>query len=218
MLSKDGWTALQIAALAGNVKIVETLLKDPRTKINLSTDKGTALHCACRSENIYIAQMLLLNKADFRQRDCFGKLAKEVTNEPRIVSLIERYERMVEGVQRKKKIEPSMDEIREEEHEQVSTRDSTRSAEEQIVEIMQQFKPKRGPHIKFTDIDEGLNLEKLTGHLGMVRTLINSRVFVCLNPQLGLLVLYKRENHYPTKPLNLFYLKNVSKVVRKYEG
>ena len=134
VLTKDGWTALQMAALAGNVKIVEQMLKDPRTTIDLSTDKGTALHCACRSGNIYIAQMLLLNKADFRQRDCFGKLAKEVTSEPRIISLIERYERMVEGVQRKKKIELSMDEIREEEHEQVSTRESNRSTEELIVE------------------------------------------------------------------------------------
>ena len=218
VLTKDGWTALQMAALAGNVKIVEQLLKDPRTTIDLSTDKGTALHCACRSGNIYIAQMLLLNKADFRQRDCFGKLAKEVTSEPRIISLIERYERMVEGVQRKKKIELSMDEIREEEHEQVSTRESNRSTEELIVEIMQQFKPKRGPQIKFADIDEGLNLEKLTGHLGKVRTLVNQRVFVCLNPQLGLLILYKAENHYPTKPHSLLYLSNVAKVVRKYEG
>ena len=123
ILTKDGWTALHIATLSGNSEIVESLLKDPRTQIDLATDKGTALHCACYKGSIHIVKMLLLNRANFLTRDCFGKLAKEVTSDSRIVSLFERYEKMSNSPDHKEKSDLYLDEVRESDHWPVSPRE-----------------------------------------------------------------------------------------------
>ena len=56
---------------------------------------------------------------------------------------------------------------------------------------------------------------KLTGTLGVVRTLLNMRMFICLNPQLGVLVLYKKEENCPTKPHRMYDLSNMVKVLIK---
>ena len=52
LITNDGekWTPLTIAANSGFLDIVNTLIADTRTDVNLmaSEARGTALHCACR--------------------------------------------------------------------------------------------------------------------------------------------------------------------------
>ena len=70
------------------------LLDDKRMKINTvnSEDRGSALHLAAKSNYLPICQVLLLKGIDLTIRDKAGQLAKEVTTNPMIKNLIEKYE------------------------------------------------------------------------------------------------------------------------------
>lgn len=63
-------------------------------KINTvnSEDRGSALHLAAKSNYLPICQVLLLKGIDLTIRDKAGQLAKEVTTNPMIKNLIEKYE------------------------------------------------------------------------------------------------------------------------------
>ena len=44
------------------------------------------------------------------------------------------------------------------------------------------------------------------------------RMFVCLNSKLGVFVLYKKEEHYPTKPYRIYDLTILTKLTRKLDS
>lgn len=48
---KEGWTALEIAATAGVLEVVQILLADKRTVIINSSERGSALHLAAQTTN-----------------------------------------------------------------------------------------------------------------------------------------------------------------------
>jgi ankyrin repeat protein len=70
------------------------LLDDKRIKINEvnSDDRGSALHIAAKSNYLPICQVLLLKGSDLTIKDKDGLLAKQVTTNPMIKNLIEKYE------------------------------------------------------------------------------------------------------------------------------
>ena len=67
-----------------------------QTKVNLNSElHGTPLHLACKIGNLKIVQQLLINGADFSIKSAKnGKLAKDNTDNQRIVFLIEKYEKL----------------------------------------------------------------------------------------------------------------------------
>lgn len=76
--------------------LIDLILMSERTDINLmSSLHGTPLHLACRIGNLKIVQQLLINGADiFLKSLKNGKLAKDCTDNQRIVFLIEKYEKL----------------------------------------------------------------------------------------------------------------------------
>jgi ankyrin repeat protein len=70
------------------------LLEDKRLKINTvnSEERGSVLHLAAKSNYLPICQILLLNNIDLNIKDKEGLLAKQVTTNPQIKNLIEKYE------------------------------------------------------------------------------------------------------------------------------
>ena len=60
----------------------------------MSSLHGTPLHLSCKIENLKIVQQLLVNNADFTiKSQKNGKLAKNCTDNQRIIFLIEKYEK-----------------------------------------------------------------------------------------------------------------------------
>jgi ankyrin repeat protein len=57
-----------------------------------SESRGTALHIAAKSGYLPICQILLLKGVDLSIRDSNGLLAKQITSNPQIKNLIEKYE------------------------------------------------------------------------------------------------------------------------------
>ena len=87
-------SALHIAVQLKSSEVIELLLTCEKTEIDvMSPIHGTPLHLACRGGSVKIVQQLLLNNADFTLRNAKGKSVKEVTNNQRIIYLIEKYEK-----------------------------------------------------------------------------------------------------------------------------
>jgi ankyrin repeat protein len=91
---KDDWSPLEIAIQSGFFQLANILLEDKRTNINQVTSemRGSNLHLAAKSGYLPICQILLLKSVDLGIRDINGHLAKEVTSNPQIRNLIEKYE------------------------------------------------------------------------------------------------------------------------------
>ena len=91
---KDDWTPLEIAIQSGFFQLANVLLEDKRTQVNQvnSEVRGSALHLAAKSGYLPICQILLLKGVDLNIRDANGLLAKQITSNPQIKNLIEKYE------------------------------------------------------------------------------------------------------------------------------
>ncbi|CDW79366.1 protein kinase domain containing protein [Stylonychia lemnae] len=87
-------SALHIAVQMKSSDVIELLLTHDKTEIDIqSSIHGTPLHLACRGGSVKIVQQLLLNNADLSIKNNKFKTAKEVTNNQRIIYLIEKYEK-----------------------------------------------------------------------------------------------------------------------------
>lgn len=91
---KDNWSPLEIAIQSGFFQLANLLLDDKRTQVNqVNSDmRGSALHLAAKSGYLPICQILLLKNVDLSIRDSNGLLAKQVTSNPQVKNLIEKYE------------------------------------------------------------------------------------------------------------------------------
>lgn len=87
---------LHVAVSFQRNDLIDLILMSERTDINLmSSLHGTPLHLACKIGNLKIVQQLLINGADiFLKSLKNGKLAKDSTDNQRIVFLIEKYEKL----------------------------------------------------------------------------------------------------------------------------
>lgn len=91
---KDEWSPLEIAIQSGFFQLANSLLEDKRTQVNQvnSELRGSALHLAAKSGYLPVCQILLLKGVDLSIRDANGLLAKQVTSNPQVRNLIEKYE------------------------------------------------------------------------------------------------------------------------------
>ena len=87
--NKDGYTPLLLAIHKQNVKCVELLLSISDIDVNYLGPSGSALHVACKKNNMKIAS-LLLYKSDVFLLDKKGKVALEYTHDNNIKKLISK--------------------------------------------------------------------------------------------------------------------------------
>lgn len=87
---------LHVAVSFQRNDLIDLILMSEQTTINLmSSLHGTPLHLACKIGNLKIVQQLLINGADISAKSLKnGKLAKDSTDNQRIVFLIEKYEKL----------------------------------------------------------------------------------------------------------------------------
>lgn len=76
--------------------LIDLVLMSERTNVNLNSMlHGTPLHLACKIGNLKIVQQLLISGADYSMKSMKnGKIAKDSTDNQRIVFLIEKYEQL----------------------------------------------------------------------------------------------------------------------------
>lgn len=87
---------LHLAIAMDRLEMVELLMANSKTlKLNLiSKQEGTPLHLACKLGNLKIVQKLVLAGADILvQHPVTGLLARESTDNQRIIFLLEKYEK-----------------------------------------------------------------------------------------------------------------------------
>jgi serum/glucocorticoid-regulated kinase 2 len=87
--NKDGYTPLLLATHKQNIKCVELLLSIDKINVNYLGPSGSALHVACKKNNMKISS-LLLHKSDILLLDKDGKVALEYTNDNNIKKLISK--------------------------------------------------------------------------------------------------------------------------------
>jgi len=90
-------SALHIAACRMYPAIIELLLMNKRTKIDiLSPLHGTPLHLACLVGSVKIVQQLLLNGACINVVNSKNRLPRDLTTNQRILYLIDKNEKRLE--------------------------------------------------------------------------------------------------------------------------
>lgn len=93
LLTKDNQaTALHLAATKKHKPAVEALLRAREININICTQSyGTALHCACKNDDLEIASILLLAKANYNLRNGKNQLPVDLARSKKLRELLYSY-------------------------------------------------------------------------------------------------------------------------------
>lgn len=90
---QNDWVALEWACWLGHPRIVGLLLSNKKINVNYNhPQRGSCLHLAAKADHFQICQMLLMHQIDLTVTNQDGKRAKDVTQNPKIIKLIERIE------------------------------------------------------------------------------------------------------------------------------
>ena len=90
LISKDGWSPLHLCAYSGTINVLNILIQLNHINFDLSLPNiGTALHCACKQNNLEIVS-LLLSKCNPSIKDDKGILPIDLTNNECIQNLINK--------------------------------------------------------------------------------------------------------------------------------
>ena len=90
LISKDGWSPFHLCAYSGTINTLKILIQLKNINLNLSLPNiGTALHCACKQNNIEIVS-LLLSKCNPSIKDDKGLLPIDLTKNEYIQNLINK--------------------------------------------------------------------------------------------------------------------------------
>lgn len=89
-------TILHLAISLNNKEFVDFILMSSKDvdKNKFSESHGTPIHIACKTGNIQIVQKLVLSGADSSLKDKNGKLAIELTQNQKIIYLLEKYNKL----------------------------------------------------------------------------------------------------------------------------
>ncbi len=90
LLSGDGWSPLHLCAYNGQINTLNILIQLKNINFNLSLPNlGTALHCACKQNNLEIVSLLLC-KCNPSIKNSQGLLPIELTNDEHIQNIINK--------------------------------------------------------------------------------------------------------------------------------
>lgn len=90
-VSIDQYTPLQLSCMQNSIECTKLLLSNSNLQINKMTNRGTALHIACRYNNEKIVELLLDNGAHTGLEDSNGLTAILLTQKMEILELIPKY-------------------------------------------------------------------------------------------------------------------------------
>ena len=205
--NKDGFTPLLLATHKQNLKCVELLLSISNININYIGPSGTALHVACKKNNMKISSLLLF-KADLFLFDNNGKVALEYTNDINIKKLISKviykklikyndvnslsYKNILDFIKKFKNLLVEQKKV-------ISPLNLTEKYT--FLQKIRNFPPK--PPFIFGFIEKaGRKIKKYR------------KRYIEINPINGVLNRYKCKEDYPKSPNEIIKLKNISKCIK----
>ena len=205
--NKDGYTPLLLATYKQNIKCVELLLSIENIDVNFLGPSGSALHVACKKNNMKISS-LLLHKSDIFLLDKNGKVALEYTNDNNIKKLISKviYKKLMKTNDKNslsyKNITNFIDKYKNlliEQKKIISPLNLTEKYN--FLRKIRKFPPK--PPFVYGFIEKS----------GRKMKLYRKR-YVVIDPAKGVLNRYKSKEDYPKSPNEIINLKNITKCIK----
>ena len=202
--NKDGYTPLLLATYKQNLKCVELLLSINKINVNFLGPSGSALHIACKKNNMKIFS-LLLHKSDVFLLDQNGKVPLEYTHENNIKKLISKviYKKL-NSIKDKnsvayKNISSFIDKYKNLLIEPKKLISPLNLAEKyKFLERIKKFPPK--PPFVYGFIEKSGRKIK-----------VYRKRYVEIDPVKGVLNRFKAKEDYPNSPNEVIYLKNIKK-------
>ena len=205
--NKDGYTPLLLAIHKQNVKCVGLLLSIGDIDVNYLGPSGSALHVACKKDNMKMAS-LLLYKSDVFLLDKKGKVALEYTHDNNIKKLISKiiYKKLTKTIDKTslsyKKIINFIEKYKNLMIEEKKIISSLNLSEKyKFLEKISKFPPK--PPFVYGFIEKsGRKLKKYR------------KRYIEIDPIKGVLNRYKCKEDYPKSPNEILQLKDINKCIK----
>ncbi len=207
IINYEGWNALLLAVYKQNIKCVELLLAHKGIDINYNGLMGTALHIACKKNNIKITS-LLLNKADFTIKDKNNKIAIEYTHDKNIIKLLSKIvtKKIVKSDKKSDIYQKLYIFINEYKH-LLITKDIPKEILNSNYSLLKGLNniPIKPPF--------------LVGEVEKIEGFFNSRkkIYIEINPIKGLLRIFKTVKDYPNNPFEIIHLTDITQCIKADE-
>ena len=205
--NKDGYTPLLLATYKQNIKCVELLLSIENIDVNFLGPSGSALHVACKKNNMKISS-LLLHKSDIFLLDKNGKVALEYTNDNNIKKLISKviYKKLMKANDKNslsyKNINNFIDKYKNLLIEQKKIISPLNLIQKyNFLRKIRKFPPK--PPFVYGFIESSGRKMK-----------VYRKLYVVIDQTKGVLNKYKSKEDYPKSPSEIINLKNITKCIK----
>ena len=205
--NKEGYTPLLLATHKQNLECVKILLSINDINVNYIGPSGSALHVACKKNNMKIAS-LLLHKSDIFLLDKNGKVALEYAHDNNIKKLISKviYKKLTKSNDKNslsyKNITNFIEKYKSlliEQKKIISPLNLTEKYK--FLEKISKFPPK--PPFIYGFIEKsGRKIKKYR------------KRYVVIDPIKGVLNRYKCKEDYPKSPNEILYLKDINKCIK----
>ena len=203
----EGYTPLLLATHKQNIKCVELLLSINDIDVNYLGPSGSALHVACRKNNMKISS-LLLYKSDIFLLDKNGKVALEYTNDNNIKKLISKviYKKLNKNYDKNslsfKNITNFIEKYKNLLIEQKKIISPLNLSEKyKFLQKIEKFPPK--PPFVYGFIEKsGRKIKKYR------------KRYIEIDPRKGVLNRYKSKEDYPKSPNEVINLKDINKCIK----
>ena len=166
-------TILHMAIEKQQMQMIDIILMSQPDINAMSKEHGTPLHVACKTSNMKVVQRLVLIGANIQATDSKGKMANNITENQKIVFLLEKYEKL-QKIASQLKDESSDSELEEEQEqwldqpEPVILETKSASLKPQIKQKMQEKKRKQSSYF-IEEIDEENLMDELeSGDTGSI--------------------------------------------------
>ena len=205
--NKEGYTPLLLSIHKQNLQCVKILLSINDINVNYLGPSGTALHVACKKNNMKISS-LLLHKSDIFLLDKNGKVALEYTNDNNIKKLISKviYKKLMKINDKDslsyKNIKNFIEKYKNLLIEQKKINSPLNLIEKyKFLEKISKFPPK--PPFVYGFIEKsGRKIKKYR------------KRYIVIDPINGVLNRYKCKEDYPKSPNEVLNLKDINKCIK----
>ena len=216
LLSADKWSALHLSSYKGHFEIVNILLQCKEINYDLNIQRiGTPLHCACKRNNFKIVS-LLLHKCNPLIKNNDGLFPINMTNDHGIKKIINKIINKNSFNNIKLNNESEL---------KVNNDININSNYNKIIKNIKKNNDKRKmDFINFTFLKSLKLIPNQTSiYKGFIYKKANEKSFynlrlVEINPIKGFLLIFKNEEDFPNKPIEVTLLKNIVNIQKKDEN